>query len=160
MDLKQNILDKVELKNTVGLSQLITRNIKTTSILNSIELDTPVTEIRIQHFLRGLKPLVSEFKQKQAMDAIVTVIETLFETWGYEFSRGECFLIYHLKDLGKFRLKDDKFFTQLEGEWKQHKDYVLDQSEFKQSLKDLKNLKFLEYRRGTIIFNSVIVLRQ
>ena len=159
MDLKQIILDKIELKNTTALSQLITQNFRTQRMLNSMDLDNPATELRFQHFLRGLRQLVSEYKIKEGMDVMITIIETTFDAWGYEISRQECFLLYHLKDLGKFRIKDDKYFSQMEEQWATFKDYKMEKDEFKQSLKDLKNIKFIDLRRGAITFNPVVVLR-
>ena len=159
MDIKEKILEKIELKSTVSLSQLITKNFKTERMLNSMELATPVTIFRIQHFLRGLSSIVSEFKKQEAMSAIVKIIQTVFEQWEYEFTEQECFVIYHLKDLGKFRLKDDKFYTQLENEWSTFSIYRMDKSEFEQSLKDLKNLKVIDLRRGTIMFNPTVILQ-
>lgn len=159
MDLKQIILDQIEIKNTTALSQLLTQNLRTLRMLNGMEIENPVTEFKVQHFLRGLKPLVSEYKAKEGMDIIVSLIEIVLKQWGYEMSRPECFVIYQLKDLGKFRIKDDKLFTQLQSEWSQYKDYSMDSEEFKQSLKDLKNIKFIDLRRGAITFNPVVILR-
>lgn len=159
MDIKQAILDEVELKNVSALSQLITENLKNQRELNSMQLDKPVVEFRIQHFLRGLKPLVSEFKKTEAMDAITKIISTLLGQWEYDLSPQECFVLYHIRDLGKFRLKDDKLFAQLQTEWSVHKDYVIDKNELKQILKDFKNIKFIDYRKGTVVFNTTVVLR-
>lgn len=128
-------------------------------MLNGMEIDNPVTEFKVQHFLRGLKPLVSEYKTKEAMDIIVSLIGIVLKQWGYEISKAECFVIYQLKDLGKFRIKDDKLFTQLQAEWSNFKEYTMDSEEYKQSLKDLKNIKFIDLRRGAITFNPVVILR-
>lgn len=159
MDIKQAILEKVEIKNTTGLSSLISQNLSSQKRLNSMDLDQAVVELKIQHFLRGLRPLVSEYKAKEGMDAIVTIIRTLFEQWGYEFGPEECFVLYHMKDFGKFRIKDDKFYNDLQTEWSKFNEYRIEKNELKQILTDFKNLKFLEYRRGTIIFGLMVVLR-
>lgn len=159
MDIKAEILEVVPLKNVTGLSVLITENLKTQRELNSMELEKPVVELRIQHFLRGLRPLVSEYKKKEAMEAITKIISTLFGIWDYDFTESESFVLHHLRDMGKFRIKDDKLYAQLQSEWGEYKEYFLEKNEFKQVLKDFKNLKLLEYRKGTVIFNTSVVLR-
>lgn len=159
MDLKEKILEKIEIKNEMALSTLLNKNLTLQRNLNSMTLEKPVVEFKIQHFLRGLDSIVSEMKKQDAMEAKMLIIQTLFENWDYSLSLPECFVIYQLRDLGKFRLKDDKFMQQLTPLWQSFPDYELDKTELKQSLKDLKNLKVLDYRKGTIIFVSSMILR-
>lgn len=159
MNLKEKMIEKVALKNEKGLASLLIKNLSEQKNLNGMGLEQPVSELRIQHFLRGLAPLVSELNQKRAMEVKLLMIQTLFDHWDYSLSLVECFVIYNLKDLGRFRLKEDKLFNQLMEQWSSYPDYKVERSDLKQILKDLKNLKVIELRRGTVLFASSMILR-
>lgn len=159
MNVKEHILERVQISNEKALSNLLVQNLKTQTRLNSQTLEKPIYELKIQHFLRSLTPLVGEFKKKEAMKKMVDIIACFFDYWDYELSAEECFMLYQLKDKGSFRLKDQTFFQELQKKWQEYPEYEVDESDFKQSLKDFKNLRLIELRRGSFTFSNLITLR-
>lgn len=156
--MKQHILDKVAINNTTGLSQLLSQTMTTMRMLNNMPLPEPVVELKIHRFLKGLKPILSEVNNKQVGKQAVEIIQASFEAFGIELSPAECFVIFQLRDLGKFRIKDSKLYSDLEKEWGTHPELRIDKSQFKYTLYELKNIKVIDVRRGSVTLSEQIII--
>ena len=146
----EQVLNGIVLKNEQKFMSHLNQCLTSIKRLNSMEVDHAVYELQIQKFLRGLGPLLSEFKNKDRMSIIINLIKNLFAFYEYELEPEECYILYHLKDLGKFRIKDDTLFNDLQKSWKEFPDYELEKSDFKDAVKGLKNVKLIDSRKGSI----------
>ena len=152
------ILGDIQLKNQAKFSKLLSQCMVLQRMLNSMDLDNPVYEFKIQKFFKELPPLLSEYPRKERMSLILELSQNIFKHFGYELSLSECFVLFELREIGKFRLKDDKFFATLDKSWQEYSDYRLDKDEFKYALKELKNIKLIDLRRGAIMMSPEVVL--
>lgn len=158
VNLKEEIIEQLELKNETHVSHLITNSFTTHKLLNNMLLEKPRTEFKIPKFLLGIKPIVNEIPKRDIMDKTVQLIVLVLEKIGIELSPEEAFVLYQLKDLGKFRLKDSKLFQDLEKEYSTHSAFRVEKSEFKQILIELKNVGLIELRKGSIMLSERVMI--
>lgn len=153
-----DILERLDIKNKAALSHLLSQSLTTHRRLNSVDLAEPVSVFKMPAFLKGVNSLLTEVPKKMMPHKAVEILFTCFEIFGYDVSKQECFLLYNLRDLGKFRIKDQKLFTELEAQWGEFQEYRVEKSDFKVMLRELKNIKFIEMRRGAITLVEQVVL--
>ncbi len=158
MNYKQLILEEIDIKNTSGLSILIDNSTTVLRMLNSMELDNPVLEFRVPKFLKGLKALLNEVPANKIPEVVVHILQTCFKHLGIELTDQECFVLYQLRDLGKFRLKDAKLLQDLEKQFGQFPQYKVDKTELKHVLYELKAIKLIDVRRGSITLTEQITI--
>ena len=84
---------------------------------------------------------------------------TIFDEFDINVSPEEAFIIFNLKDLGKFRTKDKKLLNDLKGFWGTHKEYALEDSDFNETLRELKNVGLIDFRRGAITLPENLVIK-
>ena len=113
---------------------------------------------RIQDFFKGFTPFINEHGKDKKYEAGVEVLNLIFEELELEIDKEECFMIFHLRDLGKFRKKESDFLKELKGLWGTYKDYKLDDLEFSHALRNLRNNKIIKYRKGNLHLNQNIIL--
>lgn len=155
---KEEILEQIDIRNKNGLSILLGSSMKHHRTLNSMDLAEPALEFKLQNFLKGLKPILNEIPQSKISDVAVQILKVTFDVFDYELSKEECFVLYALRDLGKFRMKDSKLLIDLEKQWEEYPEYRVDKEELKYILKELKNIKIIEFRRGAIILSEFLML--
>ena len=158
IDIKSAVLEEVAIKNEVKLSHLLANSIKQIRMINNVMLGTPVLELKLQIFLKGIELVLSEVSKKEKMELILKIMVVTFSKIGFEISDKEAFVLYEIRDLGKFRLKDSKLFSDLEKSWNASPDYRVDKSEFKVIINELKNIKFIDTRRGSITLGESIII--
>lgn len=156
--LKEQIIERLEIKNEVGLSHLLTNCMVVHKMLNNMVLDNPVTEFKIPKFLQGIKPILNEVSKKEFMLNVVEIIKIVFDSFDYELSDEEIFILYSLRDLGRFKIKDSKLLSDLEKEYSQYPAYKVEKAEFKQILRELKNVGLIDLRRGAIMLSERVML--
>ncbi len=158
MNAKQEILEKLDIKNKAGLSQLLDNSTTIVRSLNQMTLPTPVMEFKISRFLKGLKPILNEVGHKEVGSVATQILKTTFAEFGLELSEQECFVLFQLRDLGKFRIKDSKLFSDLEKEWNINPEFKVEKAEFKYVLYELKSVKLIDIRRGSITLTEQIIV--
>ena len=87
------------------------------------------------------------------------VKEIVAEQLGVELDKEECFILFHIRDIGKFRLKEAKLKSEMTILWREYKEYALCDQDFSYALKSLMKKKFIEYRRGSIQLNPNVIYR-
>ena len=102
--------------------------------------------------LNGIKH--SELYAKGA-DLLCLILNTL----NVEITKEECFIFFHIREIGKFRTKEDIVFKELKSHWGMHKDYKLEEDDFLEAVRELKNHGLIGHRRGTITLNEATVFR-
>jgi len=155
---KQEILERIELGNETGLAHLIQNSMTVRRMLNGMTLIEPRVEFKLQTFFQGLKPILNEIPKKESTRKAIEIIQVTFDVFGFELSLEECAVLYELKELGKFRIKDDKLLADLETAWNDTPELRVGKAEFRQILKDLKNTKIIDLRRHAITLPDHLML--
>jgi hypothetical protein len=158
-NIKANILEKLELKNEKSLSWLLDECINRKTALNKVPGEEDTFEFRYQKFLKGMDTILNGQGKNNAPHVAVKILITVMEEFKIDISEEEAFIIYNLRDLGKFKEKDKKLFGNLKGQWGSLKAYALEETEFNETLRELKNVGLLELRKGAISLPQNVVVR-
>jgi len=154
---KEEILENIELANKDALSKLIDNNVTILRTLNQMPLPEPIAEFKVMKFLKEMEPVLNQVAAKQKPTIASDIIRLTLEQFGVSLDEKESFVLFQLRDLGRFRIKDDKLFKDLEKQWGQFPSYRVEKSEFKYVLYELKKVGLIEIRRGTITLSEQIV---
>lgn len=114
---------------------------------------------KIETFFKNFEAFQNEFGKDKKYLAGVHALRIITDELGFEFEDQELFVLYHLKDLGKFKIREQKLEQELVKPWNNHKEFKLEGSDLTYALKDLMRAKFIEYRRGLISTNSNVLVR-
>lgn len=110
-------------------------------------------------FMAGFRDFENHFGKDKKYKSGVHALSAITNELGFEFEDKELFILYHIKDLGKFRTKESKLFDELSKIWPTYKEFKLEKDELTYALKDLMRAKFIEYRRGNVTLNKNIIVR-
>ena len=88
-------------------------------------------------------------------DLLLTILEGL----QFEVDESECFLLFQLRKLGRFRKREKEFLEELKRLWKEYPQYELSDGEFSRTLKSLMREKLILYRKGNIQINTSFIIR-
>lgn len=77
----------------------------------------------------------------------------------FEVDESECFLLYQLRKIGRFRKREKDLSAELKALWKTFPQYELSDGEFSRALKSLMREKLILYRKGIIQINKSFVIR-
>jgi hypothetical protein len=113
----------------------------------------------ISEFFKGFSSFQNEYGKDKKYLAGVEALMAICEELGVDIDKEECFIMYHLRDLGKFRMKESKLFDELKIEWQRHKEFTLEKVDFSYALKSLMKKKFIDYRRGNLYLNPSVIIR-
>lgn len=154
------ILERVELNKKDNLAKWLGRaisvsddsTIRTTQTHQNILFKTDV-------FFEGLNQALNETVKEERLLTGVGLVEIVLDELGFEIEKEDAFIVYHLRDLGKFKITDKKLKEQLKGLWGQHKDYALDDQEFARTLKHLMRMGLLDFRKGNMTMKKSVIIR-
>ena len=157
----ENIMEQIPFARKDQFQTLLEKSIHVSSdSSNGEELEFPNLIFKIETFFKGFSPFHNEMGKNRKYDSGVTALMTICETLGIEMDKEECFILFHIRALGKFRLREDKLKKELEALWKSdYKDYFLADSDFSYALKSLMRKKFINYRRGNLHLNPNVLIR-
>jgi hypothetical protein len=158
-NIKLNILEKVELKSEKALSWLLDDCMNRRTVLNTMPGMENTFEFKYQKFLKGIDVALNGVPKSEVSQTAVKVLCAVFEEFEIDVTEPEAFIIYTIRDLGKFRTKDKKLLPELKGYWGTLKEYTLDDSEFAVTLRELKNVGLIDFRRGAITLPENFVVR-
>jgi hypothetical protein len=109
-------------------------------------------------FFEGLAKFLNEVTKDKKLPLGVETLAIVFDELGFDLDKEDAFLLYHLRDLGKFKIKDTKLKQELKGLWGQYKEYALDDQDFSHALKALMRIGIIEYRRGNLSLKQQIII--
>lgn len=159
-DVLEAILNKFDIDHHEKLSTVLTKSI---SVSNDTAKSTYATSdnllFQIDTFFEQLKRMTNQMPKKTRFPLELNILQATLEELGIEIEKEETFIFYHMKDLGKFRIKDTKLKEQLKSPWSENKEYSLDDNEYPRALKNLMRLDLIEFRRGNMTIKKSIVLR-
>ncbi len=113
----------------------------------------------VMKFFKELPKTLNGIKRSELYKKGAKLLSLIFNKLDVEVSEKECFVLFHFRDLGKFRTKEAKAFNELKTEWGLHKDFSLDEPDFLEAVRDLKNHGFISHRRGAITLSEACVFR-
>ena len=114
---------------------------------------------KVDTFFKEFAPFKNEFGKDKIYEAGVEAFNSIFEELGIDLSKEECFLLYHLRDAGKFRIKESVLLEEVKKLWQKYPDYTLGPQDFSYGLKELMRKKLIDYRRGNLYLKPSIIIR-
>lgn len=113
---------------------------------------------KLDILFKGFSPFINEFGKSKKYLAGVSALDVICDELGVEMDPSECFILFHLRDLGKFKIREAKLHLELKSLWGQYKEYRLDDGEFSYALKSMMRKKFINYRKGNLSVNPSVLL--
>lgn len=155
-----NILEKIEFKNKDLFKKLLLKCVQVSkdSGTSTYAIHDSVL-FKFETLFKEFTPFLNEFGKDKKYEAGVHALAVICEELAYEMDKEEYFILFHIRDLGKFRLAEKKLRAELEELWKQYPDYALDSRDFSISLKNLMRKKFIQYRAGNLHINKSVIIR-
>ncbi len=156
----ENILSKVELENEEKLRIHLERSLRiSTDTFKSTYATEDNIVFKVEVFFKTLQNVLTEFKADVRTTFGVNLLSLIFEELGMEIEPAECFILHHIRNLGKFRVRQDNLYKELQVEWKTFKGFEIEESDFSYTLKNLMRADLIEYRRKNILINKQIIIR-
>lgn len=156
----ENILLNTEYTNEEKFRTLLNKSLKVSdeSTKSTYAVHDNII-FKFSDFMQGFKDFENFFGKDKKYLSGVHALRAITDELGFEFQDPDLFILFHIKDLGKFRTKESKLYEELLKVWPQYKDFKLDKEDLTYALKDLMRAKFIEYRRGNITLNKNIIVR-
>jgi|GEM_PF-1799228 hypothetical protein len=156
----KTILDKVDVTAKDKFESLLRKSIKMAFIPDH----DPKPGLETVSFKLGLVleelDRFSKYNDKdKAMIHGTQNLQGVLEGLQFEFDESECFLLYQLRKLGRFRKREKELLVELKRLWKTFPQFELTDVEFSHALKDLMRGKMILYRKGVIQLNTSFVIR-
>jgi hypothetical protein len=114
--------------------------------------------LKLDRFFAGFSPWNNECGKGNIMEAGVKVLCAICDALDIEVTPEECFILFHLREQGKFRKKESDLHKELKILWRQHKQFAMEDGDFSYALKNLMRKKFINYRRGNLHINNTVII--
>lgn len=155
------IVEKLNFKNSDKFGILLSKSIKVSG--DSTKSTYAVHDnilLKLDVLFKGFSPWNNEFGKEKKYESGVEALSAIFEELGVEVDKSECFILFHIRELGKFRMREDKLKAELIPLWKSaYKHYALEDGDFSYAIKNLMRLKLIDYRRGNLHLKPSVILR-
>ena len=112
----------------------------------------------VDKLFKGFSPFINELGKDTKYESGVAALSTILEELDIEVDKNECFMLFHMRDLGKFRINEAKLHHELKTLWKKYPHYYLEDIEFSYSLKNLMRKKLINYRRVSVYLNPSVLI--
>tara|TARA_Y100000385_G_C12843423_1_gene529825 strand:+ start:114 stop:617 length:504 start_codon:yes stop_codon:yes gene_type:complete len=154
------ILEKIKFKKKDMFEKLLLK------ILAVAHEDTKTTYsthdnivFRTSVLFAGFSPFHNELGKNKKYEAGVHALRVICDELLVEVEDSELFILFHIRELGKFRKKESDLLKELKSIWGQYSAYKIEDCDFSYALKNLMRLKFIEYRKGNLHLNKNIIVR-
>jgi len=156
----ENIVEKVEFSKKELFGEFLAKciHVSNDSTKSTYAIHDNMA-FKVNEFFKGFNSFQNEYGRDKKYLAGVEALMAICEELGVDIDKEECFILYHLRDLGKFRMKETKLYDELQKEWQRHKDFALEKQDFSYALKSLMKKDFITYRRGNLYLNPTIIIR-
>lgn len=157
----ERICANVEYKNADKFKDLVYKNLK---VADEAEKSTYAVHdnlmFKFSDFFTGFRDFENELGKDKKYLSAVNALRAITDELGFDFEDKHLFVLYHLKDLGKFKIRESKLYKELLGIWSGvYKDFKLEENDLTYVLKDLMRAKFIDYRKSNIAMNKTILVR-
>ncbi len=155
-----DIIEKIEFRKKQNFETLIKKCIH---VSNDSSTSTyavhPNIVFKLDSFFKGFPSFVNEFGKDKKYLAGVHAIGVICEALGLEIEPEESFVLFHLRDLGKFRKSEKELAKELKNIYSNYKEFTLEGVELTYALKSLMKKKFIDYRRGNLHLKPSLIIR-
>ena len=156
----ENIVEKIGFVKKEDFRILLQKSIHISNdSSNSEDLENPNIIFKLDTFFKGFPTFINEFGKDKKYESGVHALQTIFDQLGVEIEKEDLFILFHVRELGKFRIREEKLFKELTELWQRYKDFRLEKQDFSYSLKELMRKKMIGYRRGNITLPQSILIR-
>lgn len=117
---------------------------------------------KLDVFFKEFTPFQTELGKDKIYTAGVKALFAICEELLIELDEKDLFLLFHLRDLGKFRIREDKLLKEVQSLWTlpQYKQFTIDnKQDFAASMRALRDSDAINYRRGNMTLNQTIIVR-
>ncbi|MCF8060626.1 MAG: hypothetical protein K9K67_15090 [Bacteriovoracaceae bacterium] len=114
---------------------------------------------KLAEFFDGFTGFLNFYGKENKYQAGVEALSIICNELQIDIDEGECFLIFHIRNLGKFRKRESELLLELKNLWTQYPNYKMEDREFSKALKNLMRNKFINYRKGNLHLNPSVLLR-
>lgn len=156
----EDIVQQISFENKEEFRTLLYKCIHVSKDSSNLdELENPNIIFKIDTFFKGFPLFINAYGKDKKYLSGVEALMTILTTLGVEVEKEDCFLFFHLRDLGKFRMREEKLYKELLALWPYYKEFKLEPIEFSRSIKDLMRTKLIGYRRGNLTLNQSVLIR-
>lgn len=114
---------------------------------------------KLDLFFKNFGSFINECGKDKKLQSGVVALMAIAEELQIEIEPSEAFVLFHMRDLGKFKIREAKLLDELKSIWGQYKEYKLDDDEFPAVIRALRNERLIDYRKGNMAYNPTIILR-
>lgn len=118
-----------------------------------------VISFKFAQLLEGMERFSQYSDKEKSMIHATKNLLAVLEGLQFEVDESECFLLYQLRKIGKFRKREKELRDELKDLAKTFPQYEQSDGEFSRSLKHLMREKIILYRKGVIQLNASFVVR-
>lgn len=155
-----NIVANIEFEKKEEFKLLLEKSIHVSKDSSNEELlENPNLIFKMDTFFKGFPLFINEFGKDKKYVAGTHALMTIFEQLGIEIDKEDCFILFHVRALGKFRMREEKLLAELNELWPRYKEYKLEALDFSYAIKDLMRKKLIGYRRGNVTMNESVLIR-
>ncbi len=156
----ENIIEKIEFKKKQNFEVLLRKSIHVSNDSStSTYAEHPNIVFKLDTFFKGFPSFINEFGKDKKYLAGVHALSTILDELGVEIDPSECFLLFHIRDLGKFRKSEKDLIKELKNVYPRYLDYKLEGNDLSYALKALMKLKLIDYRRGNLHLRPSVIIR-
>lgn len=153
------IFEKTQFSSHDKFDTLIKSTITRAIIENDRRPDMISISFKFGTLLAQLNPFASSTGKENTLKLGTETLLAITNALQFELEESEAFLLFQLRQVGKFRKKESDLHNELKKLWKQYPEYEMEDRDFSRSLKNLMREKFIEYRRGNIKINPAFIIR-
>jgi hypothetical protein len=156
-----NIEEKIEFSKKDAFMDLVRRCIHESNEQHGKTVYSEHANVvfKVSDFFKSFPTFINEFGKDKKYRAGVHALSVIGEELGLDLDDSEYLILFHLRELGKFRKKESDLLKELKQVWPYYKDLKIEDEDFTHSLKNLMRAKFINYRKGNLTINSNIIIR-
>lgn len=111
---------------------------------------------RLDLFFKGFSAFINERGKDKKYEAGVEALYLICEELDINVDEKECFVLFHMRNLGKFKIRESKLYEELLREWQNYKHYKIDDDQFVHSLKNMMRKNLISYRKRNLQLNQTV----
>lgn len=159
-EILNNIMEKINFKRKDEFFKLLEKSLAIAHEDTKTTYSTHDNMVfRTGVLFAGFSPFHNELGKNKKYESGVEALSVICEELLIEVEKSELFVLFHIRELGKFRKKESDLLKELKSIWGQYPAYKIEDCDFSYALKNLMRLKFIEYRKGNLHLNKNVIIR-
>lgn len=158
-DVYSDIFEKVDFTAMDKFEALIGKTISRAIIKSEDNPNVVSVSFKCAELFQGITQFANSKGKDQTLILGTETILKVTDALQFELDESEAFILYHIRNLGKFRKREAELLAELKNLWKQFPQFALEDREYSRALKSLMRDKFIQYRKGNIHLNPSFIIR-